>query len=156
MQTFLPMLSFEGSARCLDRARLNKQRSECLTLVNACLGREAISPVNRTKPFNPAAWRNHSATRMWRGCEFALADYGREVCLEWRRRGYVDNLLPRFEEFIFSWGGDCSSPWWLGDERLHSSHRAALLAKNLDWYSRFGWLDEPRINYWWPCREKIS
>jgi hypothetical protein len=48
-------------------------------------------------------------------------------------------------------------PPWFGNERLHSSHRAALLYKNPEWYGRFGWKEKPavpdakgRLPYYWP------
>jgi len=37
-----------------------------------------------------------------------------------------------------------------GEEKLHSSHRAALLLKDQEWYGQFGWTEEPGMEYWWP------
>ena len=45
-------------------------------------------------------------------------------------------------------------PSWLGDDKLHSSHRAALLYKDFEHYSQCNWLEEPIINYYWPTRKE--
>lgn len=99
-------------------------------------------------------WENHTAVKMWRGYEFALADYGFYICREWINRGYKDNLQPKFiEELKYLYVNsrlDC--PEWLGNEQFHSSHRAALLAKDYNYYSQFGWSENPVINYVWPVR----
>jgi len=43
-------------------------------------------------------------------------------------------------------------PAWLGDERVHASHRAALVGKDAAHYaSRFGNID-PDLPYFWPVR----
>lgn len=73
-------------------------------------------------------------------------EYSDRVIEEWTRRGYRNNMR------IFGVSG--IAPWWLGDERLHSSHRGRLLYKDPDWYSQFGWSEEPiETGYWWPGRE---
>jgi hypothetical protein len=48
-------------------------------------------------------------------------------------------------------------PPWFGDERLHSSHRAALLFKNPGWYGKLEWVekadnpdDNGKLHYWYP------
>lgn len=138
MQTFLPYPSFEESAVVLDRQRLGKQRIEVKQILKTLYGYSD-------------GWKNHPAVLMWQGCEHALAQYGWFICEEWKLRGYKDSC----QDFIL----ECSTfekmemaqmPFWFGDERFHSSHRAALLAKNYEWYSRFGWKEEPFINYFWP------
>jgi hypothetical protein len=48
---------------------------------------------------------------------------------------------------------ETENPPWLGIEEFHSSHRAALLAKDYDWYSQWGWVEKPVIDYWWPTKE---
>jgi hypothetical protein len=134
MQTFLPFADFARSAACLDRQRLGKQRLEVQSILNALR-------------VPGAGWANHPATKMWRGYELALCKYGDEIIREWTSRGYRNNM-PHFNS-----GLPCEvfvSPHWLGDERFHSAHRAALLAKNPDWYSQFNWEEQPKIDYWWP------
>ncbi len=139
MQTFLPYPSFAQSAQCLDRLRLNKQRSECLTMLRTNLGLSS-------------AWKNHPCTKQWRGFELSLSLYTWEIIKEWKKRGYCDsceekllNLIPR-REFL---DNSVPEPPWLGNHYFHSSHRAALLHKNFGHYSKFGWTEEPKLDYFW-------
>ena len=139
MQTFLPYADFAESARCLDDKRLGKQLVEVLQILNAIL--------------NPTAkgWRNHPATNMWRGHELALIRYGVAICDEWRARGFRDTvrekLLARACE-----APNAQEPSWLGIEALHSSHRANLLRKDLEFYRRHGWTENPETPYYWPAQ----
>lgn len=87
---------------------------------------------------------------MWRGYEYLLCHYGIQICSEWRHRRYDDKQLDWFYEMRGHIPYNGKQPPWLGDERFHSSHRAALLAKDYAWYSQFGWEEEPGINYYWP------
>jgi len=162
MQTFLPYSSFGDSAHALDRMRLGKQRVEAKQIILAA------------ERGPGAAWYNHPATIMWRDYLPALCNYAIFMCREWRDRGYVDNLHEFFGSRLSKVVRDVGDPWWLGDERLHSSHRAALLHKAeirlftrddpsyFDWYAKFGWSEEPQEAYWWPgvknngTREAIS
>ena len=79
-----------------------------------------------------------------------LATYGMMVCGEWRARGYADGCLEKIMEIAERIKGHNLRPSWLGDERLHASHRAALLAKSPEWYGQWGWTEEAKIEYWWP------
>ena len=96
-------------------------------------------------------YRNHPAVKMWEGYSDALLCY-RNACVgEWlKRRLHYGEL-----QFLFATPYDTtqsSGPSWLGDERFHSSHRAALLMKYPEWYSQFGWKEKPEINYFWPTK----
>lgn len=132
MQTFLPYPSFEESARCLDNKRLGKQRVESLTILKTLRG-------------EISGWKYHPAVKMWRGYEEALKEYGRIICIRWVVRGFNDSLFSNFE-----WTKGIIYPPWLGDERLHSSHRSNLLRKDFKWYSQFGWKEDATLVYWWP------
>ena len=87
---------------------------------------------------------NHPATKMWKGYEPALRMYMRAVILEWISRGYKNNMeIPEPESYELP-------PWW-GDERVHSSHRRALLDKDIVYYyENHKWEDYPELNYYWP------
>ena len=131
MQTFIPLSDFSQSARVLDRQRLGKQRVECLQIYNALTGKSK-------------GWVNHPATKMWRGRLEALCVYTKAMTDEWTRRGYQNNIhLPQPI-------GDYLKPDWLGDERVHSSHRSALLFKAPLSYCVYGWKEKPELNYYWP------
>ena len=40
-------------------------------------------------------------------------------------------------------------PPWIGDERLHSSHRSNLLRKDEKFYSQFNWTEPHDMPYYW-------
>lgn len=159
MQTFLPLPGFGASAATLDRDRLGKQRVEAKQILRALLPTElrALLPPQPRAETAPTArrersapgWIVHPATTMWRGYEGRLALYGRAVCLEWRRRGYRDSLLPQFVALIDAIGVGPAPPW-LGDPALHASHRSNLLRKLPAHYARFGWEEPPDLPYVWP------
>lgn len=124
MQTFLPYPDFAESAAVLDDRRLGKQRVEPLQVIRA-LTRETYG------------WKRHPAVRMWGGHVEALGAYGAAVCAEWVRdqsRLAAAGLLP----------------YWLGDDRFHASHQAALLRKDPPHYlAHFAGVD-PDQPYFWP------
>ena len=148
MQTFLPYARFNKCAYVLDNKRLGKQRTECKQILLA-LG---VS-VGAHKP-QGSAWRNHPAVRMWRGYELALAIYSVHMCLEWRARGFEDNLLPEFLAVVRHLrepGQPARYPPWIRDWGVMFSHRSNLLRKDRDHYTQFGWLVKPDLPYKWPC-----
>ena len=138
MQTFMPYPDFVQSARVLDGARLNKQRSETKQILNIVAG---INPTS--------GWRNHPAVKMWRGFPRALACYGHVICCEHRRRGKKDSLKPWFRRMMSQLRGT-QMPHWFGWDEFHISHQSSLLNKDLDWYSQFGWDVVPGKPYIWP------
>lgn len=138
MQTFLPYRDFQKSASVIDNKRLWKQVLEADGIIQIIVGRRK-------------GYKNHPAVKMWEGYCDALICYRNECVREWlkRRLHYGERQF----EFDTPYNTRLSKdPPWFGDERLHSSHRAALLKKNIEWYSRFGWKEEPVINYYWPVR----
>jgi hypothetical protein len=147
MQTFLPVPSFKGSARCLDNKRLGKQRVECKQIL-LCLG----VPVGEHQP-GKRGWQHHPAVLMWAGHETALLVYGIVVCREWTSRGFKDRL---HDEFVTVYNRLRPAvtvnryPPWFGTPNLHASHRSSLLRKDSRHYSRFGWDDPPHLPYFWP------
>jgi hypothetical protein len=137
MQTFLPYPDFAESARCLDYRRLGKQRTEAKQILRTLFG-------------ITNGWRHHPAVKMWRGYEGALAMYGRDICIEWRRRGYRDVQLEVFEA-VLDETDDLSLPLWLGDEAFHLSHRSNLKRKKPEHYGML-WPDVPAdLPYIWPA-----
>jgi Pyrimidine dimer DNA glycosylase len=137
VQTFLPYEEFVDSARSLDMKRLGKQRVEAWQIWLALSG-------------GKSGWKNHPAVKMWRGHEWWLLLYAIEVCVEWISRGYNDTLLPKFVAAIESIPiGDY--PLWLGDKRVHTSHRANLIRKLPNHYKAHGWSEDPLTGYYWPA-----
>jgi hypothetical protein len=137
MQTFLPYADFAKSMSALDPSRLGNQvYREGMTLLRG-------------------GWPNHPASKMWRGYESALARYLWAGVQELKARGRDYSGRPWYEELEAA-PKDGPNPPWLGDERIHASHRGVLTHKNPEWYSQL-WDDAPRqpladgkMNYHWP------
>ena len=152
MQTFLPYADFAASAAALDDRRLGKQRVEALQIIRA-LTRETYG------------WKHHPAVLMWVGYERALAAYGLAICAEWVARGRADTCAATMAADLAAAGlpapvaqsalrPDNQLPCWLGDERLHLSHRASLVRKDPEFYAgRFPDAD-PDLPYFWPTHEE--
>ena len=140
MQTFLPYESFEKSASVLDWRRLGKQRVEGMQIINAI-----------ENP-NPQGWKNHPITIMWTPYVTALKHYTNVMIREWISQGYNNNMeLYDVDEFIED--DMVHFPYWLGKEEFHSSHRANLLRKDYEYYSQFGWKENPKSPYVWHDKE---
>jgi hypothetical protein len=151
MQTFLPHPDFETTARFLDTRRLGKQRVEALQVLRALI-RERYG------------WKSHPAVLMWAGYEEALVAYALAMCAEWRRRGYADTVAATIVEDFRSTSGtegvrsqeELKSadklPPWLGDERLHESHRSALVRKDAAHYRPLFQDVSENLPYVWPVR----
>lgn len=149
MQTFLPYADFAATARVLDERRLGKQRVEVLQILRAL--------------YRPTyGWKHHPAVLMWKGYEQALVCYGLVICREWCGRGRADTCAVKIVDELAEAIGRpidedevCRSavmPPWLGDERVHASHRSSLLRKDPDWYGEH-FSGEPELPYFWPVRK---
>ncbi len=137
MQTFLPYKDFTLSAQCLDYRRLGKQRVEALQIFNALEG----IPTKSGKQYT--GWLNHPAVTMWRGYEEALLLYKNKMIEEWILRGYNNTME------MIGVSDDVEMPHWLGNEKLHASHRSNLLRKDFEFYSQYGWRETPNLEYYW-------
>jgi hypothetical protein len=137
MQTFLPDESFVKSAYYLDNKRLGKQRVECLHILKALTTPEY-------------GWQNHPATKMWRGYEHALAIYAVAICDEWERRGFKDTCREKIINILMTLPFKDTKPKWLGDDRVHASHRANLKRKDPEFYGRYAWDEPDYLPYVWP------
>lgn len=142
MQTFLPYPSFIRTAEALDYRRLGKQRSEAWQILKILLGYSS-------------AWEHHPAVLQWHGHIDWLCLYAITCCDEWLRRGYVDNMRPRFAA-IMSEHKTSRWPWWLGVEQYHASHRANLLRKDYHFYYRYRWVESPDMPYYWPTHRRAD
>jgi hypothetical protein len=164
MQTFLPYADATATARCLDDQRLGKQRVEAmqvLSIINMMTWDPSVGSYVVSGKVSPYA--HHPVVKMWRGHCGYLVFYTREICREWRRRGFLDSvesrLMSNFGWFLSS--GTVPTPPWLGDPRLHASHRSILLAKDRFHYQQFGWKEEPAVRgsnerwpYFWPTEAR--
>jgi hypothetical protein len=148
MQTFLPYPDFARSAAVLDDRRLGKQRVETLQVLRA-LTRLTYG------------WKRHPAVRMWAGFPEGVAAYGLVVCAEWVRRGWADTCAATIVADLAEAGrppprtqaelaARMLLPDWIGDERVHRSHRAALLRKDPEHYGPLFDDVDPAEPYFWP------
>jgi hypothetical protein len=154
VQTFLPYEDFTATARALDQRRLGKQRVETIQILRAL-----------TWP--KYGWRHHPAVKMWAGYEEALVRYGLDICAVWRETGRSDTCadtlvtdfaaacgaVPIRRQNELAHAGDL--PPWLGDERFHLPHRAALIRKDPDFYRPvFGDDVSEELEYLWPPSDR--
>lgn len=141
MQTFVPSTDIHECGHVLDRARLGKQRVETLQLIRCNLD-------------VAAGWKNHPAAKMWVNNVGGLIAYGVTMCDIWIARGYKDTC----REKMLSYGEPDfeDMPFWWGNEKVHSSHRANLLRKDVNHYSQFGWTENPEMPYFWPTEDVVS
>ena len=129
MQTFLPYEDLEKSVKSLDYRRLGKQRVEAMQLLSSIY-------------IEDYSWRSHPASKMWRPYPEALQMY-MDLCIdEWVSRGYKNTMTK--SNIVTN-----KMPIWLGDERLHASHRSNLLKKDLDFYSVYQWREPNDLPYFW-------
>lgn len=129
MQTFMPYPDFRESVRCLDNKRLGKQRVEAFQILKV---------INRER--TTGGFINHPIMKMWMGHTDALVLYMNMCIEEWIYRGFNNTMK------ILSVDSKIMLPKWIGDERVHSSHRANLLRKDYTFYSKYGW-KENNIDY---------
>ncbi len=151
MQTFLPYPDFLRSCEVLDSPRLGKQRVETLQILRAL-------------ELPAYGWANHPAVRMWRGRTPALVCYGLAAVAAWRRRGHADSTDAQIAEFApGTTAADQAAldaagqlPGWLGDDRLHRSHRSALVRKDPGFYRPlFGDVPDD-LPYHWPDPDPVE
>ena len=137
MQTFLPYDCFYESAKALDYRRLGKQRVEAMQLVNSTY--KLLQDPNAK-----VGWANHPARTMWTGYMDALKHYHNVIVEEWIRRGFKNTMK------LYEIPSSIVLPHWLGDERIHASHRSNLIRKDPAYYSQFNWAESADIPYHWP------
>jgi hypothetical protein len=157
MQTFVPSQDNATNARLLDNKRLNKQALEAWQILMTLT---KLDPMGNHR--EPKGWVNHPAVKMWRGHELALAKYAMEMVTEWKARGFNSTLGDKISDTVSVATTmkrmdvyTIATPPWMGDEAIHSSHRKALLVKDYEWYSQFGWAEDPgyaptEYEYTWP------
>lgn len=161
MQTFVPLTSsFEDIASVLDNQRLNKQALEGWQILMTLL---ELDPQGNHRV--PKGWVNHPAVKMWRGHEVALYNYIQAMVAEWKNRGFKSTIGDKAHATItraYQLGlisTPSVPPQWILDSGIYkqvaASHRVALLNKNYEWYSQFGWAEDKGVkpetyDYIWP------
>jgi hypothetical protein len=161
MQTFVPLTSsYEDIARVLDNKRLNKQALEGWQILMNLLNLDPQGQHRVSK-----GWSNHPAVKMWRGHETALYLYIQAMVAEWKRRGYKSTIGDKAKATMIValklglLPDSASKPNWILSRETFSlvaaSHRLALLNKDYEWYSQFGWPEDTGFRpetyeYIWP------
>lgn len=147
MQTFIPYTSTKLTAQILDYRRLGKQRVEAIQIARCLLGLNG----------DTAGWRNHPATRMWRGYEGYLIEiYLKDIMDEWIRRGYRNDKCEKHYNYLRKMVDNFKEPYWFYDTRIMQSHRLMLSKKNPDYYlpifDDISWSDiqNDDVSYVWP------
>jgi hypothetical protein len=162
MQTFLPYANFVKSAKVLDKKRLFKQAVEDIHIIGTLLG----LPKRDGSP--RVGYKNHPVIRMWRGYEQCLIFYHKAILDECIARGintsipfpdidYGDGTITYFQflnDRLQSKTLDLNmtvNPFWLGDPRLHTSHKSNLIRKDPGYYRPiFGHEISSDFPYWYP------
>lgn len=163
VNTFVPYADMRFSLDALDSERLGKQRSEIKIILAALTGVRFKKWKGEFALELPEkrGYRNHSATRMWAGHEYQLAQFGRLNCEIWAERfgheiaegavGYDTwQDMADWQAWLYDQGANDSLPEWWGREDVHSSHRQVLLFKDPEFYAQYGWTEEARYEYVWP------
>lgn len=132
MQTFLPIDNYLESMRCLDKSRLGNQ-----------VWREGITLIR-------GGWKNHPASKMWRGHEYHLGLYLLAGCQVLAERGKEYPEIVKKIKTEMEKHKNTGPPDWFGNKQFHASHRSKLLFKNKQWYSQFGWTEPDNLEYVWP------
>ena len=168
MQTFLPLptSNFAEIAKRLDNKRLHKQALEAWQIAMVLL---KLDPEGNHR--DPKGWVNHPAVKMWEGHELVLLEYAFAMAEEWKSRGFKTSLMDKISDTaqVALLTGRLSHiktyPSWMLDGALYaeiaSSHRQALLVKDYEWYSQFGWEEdkgtEPNgYTYVWPTEKEME
>lgn len=137
MQIFLPYPDMRKSLQTLDNRRLGKQRVETYQIISAITRRPKLDGT----PYK--GWLNHPCTVMWKNYVPALKLYMNYSITEWIDRGFKNTMISeKIEEEVVL-------PPFIGDEKFHASHRANLLKKEPNFYSRYGWNENPSDPYVW-------
>ena len=130
MQTFLPYKDFQKSVQCLDNARLGKQRVEAMQII-------------RSFSIPDYGWRHHPVCKMWKQYPDSLKLYMNLCIKEWIKRGFKNTMK------LATIKNDIEIPEWLGNERLHESHKSNLLRKDKQFYSQYDWQVNDQLPYYW-------
>lgn len=142
MQIFLPYADMRKSLQSLDNKRLGKQRVETYQIISAITQRPKLDGT----PYK--GWLNHPCTIMWKNHVPALKMYLNYSIAEWITRGFNNTM--QLENYVED---QVVLPRWFGNEKFHSSHRANLLKKDPEFYSQYGWTEDPSDPYVWMDRD---
>lgn len=87
---------------------------------------------------------------VWVGYSECLKQYLNAAEEEWRARG--KNTTSAYYAIFGS--GNPPRPLGISDPTFISKMRSNLLAKDFDFYSKYGWTEVPGLPYYWPVSDK--
>lgn len=125
----------------MDTKRLGKQRVEVLQLLNS------INALKTGREYK--GWKNHPCRIMWQNHPNALVEYGLDICIAWKERGYKDTCFAKIAAH-YDKSISHTYPTWLGNEELHQSHRSMLIQKYPEWYQQIWPNEKNNLEYIWP------
>lgn len=102
-----------------------------------------LDGITKTK-----GWSNHPALKMWVGYTNALKLYCNTMIDEWILRGYKNTM----KKYDLEKEGIVYPPWF-GNENFHLCHRARLMQKDTEFYSKYNWFKDKsweNMEYFWP------
>ena len=111
--------------------------------------------------YESGAWSNHPAVKMWRGHEDWLFLYNEAIIRDIILRGYKNTTHALFDEIYEEnfLGLESDKPWWLGDNKVHYTHKGRLYEKDPEhyWfyqefadYRELGYTCCESCSYFWP------
>jgi len=130
MQVFVPLKDFKQIAKCLDYRRLGKERVEAKDIITLCMMsnsdeyRNSLFKYNKQAAYIWKRYNKHPIIEMWKYNVPALIEYYNTIVIEWKDRGYVNNL-PHICLMDFN----PEYPDWFGRDDIHNSHKSKLLLK---------------------------
>lgn len=145
----LATTDYSKQAEVLDNRRLNKQALEAWQILMVLV---ELNPAGQDR--KPKGWRSHPAVKMWKGYEQALLEYLLAMVAEWHRRGYNstigDKAIATYQRAVELGRAEQRAvkaiPAWQADqelfEQIAQTHRQALLVKDYEYYSQFGWAED--------------
>lgn len=149
MITYMPLPSILDSVAALPSGVLRPQLIDCLNIL------EHLSGFRAGMLYAPAV-------QMWVGAARGLFIYTDAI----QERMDAEKLSSPsiqvtkdkiriattmiLEQEAFAEHPSDSSPFWLGDDRVHASHRSRLLTNYPQAVSRFNWTEPQHLTIFWP------
>jgi hypothetical protein len=142
MQTFLPDENFIKCGVYLDDKRLWKQVLEADGILRI---------LSRMANDRLVKYHRHPVVVAWIGSENFLLKYRDALIEMWFSRRLIQQpgLITREIVNLYYHNRLEEEPdWWKKNKKeIISQYRALLLYKNYDWYSKFGWKEEPNRTF---------
>lgn len=124
MITWMTMGTYGKTAKTLEREDLEIQREEVLHIVNWLIEEDSDCDDDDL------------VLGMWSGFEYALCIYGMFICMEWIRRGIVDEIFWKLGNICHELGDSYQAPPWIKDKDVIRSHRSNLMRYDPDKYGK--------------------